>query len=370
MERTEPYWKVSPDEVRSEANVAASVDSTAQGFVLLKNERKTLPFTASKSVAVIGPHAGSRQGLLGNYIGQICPGLDSKGAEGFGCVQSITEAVCNATAKGGKACTTSPGAPSVGEQTPDTGMIASAVKVASEADQIVLVLGIGSSIEAESKDRKNTSLPGAQIALWKAIAAEANKTSAELVVVLINGGVLDIEEMVAEDAIGSIVEAWYPGFFGAGALASTVFGEENRFGKLPVTIYDKGFDMDVLDFCMSCGLGRTYKYYQGTPVFPMGFGLSCEWLFGVRSVVSIEWPLAASLVASLPRSFSLFPSLSLSLPPSLLPSFPPSLPLSHLLSFPPCSPHSSTPPAYQTPRSPSRPRQSNLPPQTPASRSP
>ena len=50
----------------------------------------------------------------------------------------------------------------------------------------------------------------AQIALWKAVAASANKTSAELAVVLINGGVLDIEELVAEESVGAIVEAWYP----------------------------------------------------------------------------------------------------------------------------------------------------------------
>ena len=44
-----------------------------------------------------------------------------------------------------------------------------------------------------------------------------------------------------QEKAGAIVEAWYPGFFGARAIARALMGKTNRWGKLPVTIYDETF---------------------------------------------------------------------------------------------------------------------------------
>jgi len=43
------------------------------------------------------------------------------------------------------------------------------------------------------------------------------------------------------------VEAWNPGVRGAPALAKSLFGEPgyNRWGKLPVTVYDSTFSDSV-----------------------------------------------------------------------------------------------------------------------------
>merc|ERR1712039_378281 len=47
-------------------------------------------------------------------------------------------------------------------------------------------------------------------------------------------------------------------------------------GKLPVTVYPADYvnKVDLFDFDMSKAPGRTYRYYQGTPLFKFGFGLS------------------------------------------------------------------------------------------------
>ena len=51
-----------------------------------------------------------------------------------------------------------------------------------------------------------------------------------------------------------------------------LFGEYSPSGKLPVTIYSSTKDLpDFDDYSMK---NRTYRYFNGTPEFPFGFGLS------------------------------------------------------------------------------------------------
>merc|ERR1711865_80466 len=47
-------------------------------------------------------------------------------------------------------------------------------------------------------------------------------------------------------------------------------------GELPVTMYHSSYinQTDFLNMSMTNGVGRSYKYYTGTPLFPFGFGLS------------------------------------------------------------------------------------------------
>ena len=74
----------------------------------------------------------------------------------------------------------------------------------------------------------------------------------------------------------AIVEAFNPNTNGATALAKLMFGEANRWGKLPYTVYPASYarEQDPANFDMSVAPGRTYKYYTGTPLYPFGFGLS------------------------------------------------------------------------------------------------
>jgi hypothetical protein len=55
-----------------------------------------------------------------------------------------------------------------------------------------------------------------------------------------------------------------------------MFGRQNRWGKLPVTIYPASFaqESDDASFDMSLAPGRTYKYYTGAPLWPFAHGLS------------------------------------------------------------------------------------------------
>ena len=112
----------------------------------------------------------------------------------------------------------------------DPATMAKALAVAKAADVVVLALGIDKSVEHEGVDRSDITLPGMQVAFAKAVY----KLGKPVVLVLTNGGPLAIDDLV--DGAGAIVEAFNPAF-GAPMLAATLFGAENRWGKLPYTIY-------------------------------------------------------------------------------------------------------------------------------------
>jgi len=92
--------------------------------------------------------------------------------------------------------------------------------------------------------------------------------------VLVNGGVLGIDTII--NGSGAIIEAFYPSLEGARALADSLFGYQNRWGKLSVTMYPANYtsQVDLRNFDMSKPPGRTYRYYTGTPLYPFGYGLS------------------------------------------------------------------------------------------------
>jgi beta-glucosidase len=90
-----------------------------------------------------------------------------------------------------------------------------------------------------------------------------------VILVLVNGSALAVNW--AQEHVPAILEAWYPGQAGGTALAEVLFGDYNPAGRLPVTFY-KSIDQlpPFRDYQMQ---GRTYRYFQGEPLYPFGYGL-------------------------------------------------------------------------------------------------
>jgi len=145
-----------------------------------------------------------------------------------------------------------------------------ALDAVTQSDIVVLVLGIDNSIEHEGIDRTSITLPGLQESFATKVLAIGKPT----LLVLVNGGIVSIDNLVSGPQ--AIVEAFYPSVPGARALAETLFGKHNRWGKLPVTIYPANYvsQVDLFNFDMSKPPGRTYRYYTGKPLWPFGYGLS------------------------------------------------------------------------------------------------
>ncbi|GMF40088.1 unnamed protein product [Phytophthora lilii] len=257
----QPYWNVTPSDVNTAAAKELSLNATRKSLVLLQNNGSVLPLQKGIKVAVVGPHAKSKRGLLGNYLGQMCHGDYNE----VGCIQTPLEAI-NAT-NGVSNTTFAAGGDIKGNSTAG---FDEAVSVAQNADAVVLFLGIDQTVEEEVGDRNSIELPTIQKQLLERVRAVGRPT----VVVLINGGVLAAEEIIQQT--DALVEAFYPGFFGAQAMADVLFGDVNPSGKLPVTMYRSDYvdQVQMKSMDMTAYPGRTYRYFKGQPVFPFGWGLS------------------------------------------------------------------------------------------------
>jgi beta-glucosidase len=118
----------------------------------------------------------------------------------------------------------------------------------------------------EGGDRVQLEIPRVQQELLERVTA-ANK---RVVLVLLNGSAVAVNW--ARDHVPAIVEAWYPGQAGGTALADVLFGGFNPSGRLPVTFYRSASQLPPFtDYSMK---GRTYRFFEGEPLYPFGYGLS------------------------------------------------------------------------------------------------
>jgi beta-glucosidase len=154
--------------------------------------------------------------------------------------------------------------------------IPTAIALAKDADAVVAVVGITSQLEGEEMkvdvpgfkggDRTSLDLPKEEEDLLEAMKA----TGKPLVVVLMNGSALSVNW--ANENANAIVDAWYSGEEGGTAVAETLAGLNNPAGRLPVTFYKSVDQLPAFeDYSMK---NRTYRYFQGQPLYPFGYGLS------------------------------------------------------------------------------------------------
>jgi beta-glucosidase len=151
-----------------------------------------------------------------------------------------------------------------------------AIAAAKNADVVIAVLGITSQLEGEEMpvtedgfkggDRTSLDLPKPEQQLLEALAA----TGKPVVLVLANGSALSVNW--ANEHVNAILESWYSGEEGGAAVAETISGKNNPAGRLPVTFYTGVGQLPPFeDYSMN---GRTYRYFDGQPLFPFGYGLS------------------------------------------------------------------------------------------------
>jgi beta-glucosidase len=151
-----------------------------------------------------------------------------------------------------------------------------AIAAAKDADVVIAVVGITSRLESEEApvdqpgffggDRTNLKIPHPEEALVRAVAA----TGKPLVVVLMNGSCLAAKW--EKQHASAILEAWYSGEEGGAAIADTLSGKNDPGGRLPVTFYQSVHQLPPFeDYSMG---NRTYRYFNGEPLWPFGYGLS------------------------------------------------------------------------------------------------
>ena len=263
-----PFARIPISENDTPAHAALALRVATESLVLLKNDG-LLPLNAAKlkRIAVIGTNANSVPVLLGNYSGTpshpvtILEGIRQAGG-------TATEVVY------------APGCPLAlpgdSNSTPGTVDFSAALAAAKSADVIIYVGGISPQLEGEEMkvnmdgfrggDRTRIELPEVQNHLLRVLHA----TGKPVVFVNCSGSAIAMP-WAAED-LPAILQAWYPGEQGGRAVADVIFGKANPAGCLPVTFYRSTGDLPAFDdYSMS---NRTYRFFNGTPLFAFGHGLS------------------------------------------------------------------------------------------------
>ncbi len=263
--------------VRSVEHKELAREVARQGTVLLKNEG-ILPLSKQvKHIAVIGPNADVMYNQLGDYTApqdrkQIVTVLD-------GIRRVVAPSTKVSYVKG---C-------AVRESS--TADIPAAVKVAAQADVVVLVVGGSSArdfktqyiatgaatVSAEDEqgvsdmdcgegfDRSTLRLLGEQENLLNALAA----LSKPLVVVYMQGRPLNMN--LASEKAQALLTCWYPGEQGGAAVADVLFGNYNPSGRLPVSVPRHEGQLPVY---YSQEGEKSYMDGEGTPLYAFGYGLS------------------------------------------------------------------------------------------------
>lgn len=167
-----------------------------------------------------------------------------------------------------------------------------AVKAAAEADLVIYSGGTHHGYDREAigwgdvptADIPDLELPNGQAELISAIAAVNPNT----VVTLINGSVVNVEPWI--DAVGALLETWYPGMEGGRATVRVLFGEAEPEGRLCCTWAKKlndyachgngcypgvrGDENPRTEYKEGLFIG--YRHFEKNgivPRFPFGFGL-------------------------------------------------------------------------------------------------
>ncbi len=234
--------------------------------VLLKNDG-ALPLAEGISkIALIGPFADSKQ-IKGFWA---CHGTDED------CVsvkEGVSRLLPNAQILVAKGCSAECGATS-------REGFDEALRIAKQADAVVLCLGELQGDSGEGNSRADIELGEAQNALAREISAVNSNT----VAVIFNGRPLVLTEL--NKNVRAILDVFFPGSEGGTAVANLLFGRANPSGKVTMTFPQKtgqcpiyynhpttGKPKRVADN-MRQEYSSTYIDCGNLPLYPFGYGLS------------------------------------------------------------------------------------------------
>ncbi|MFI1979709.1 glycoside hydrolase family 3 C-terminal domain-containing protein [Streptomyces wedmorensis] len=142
-------------------------------------------------------------------------------------------------------------------------------RAAAAADVVVVVAGNDPHLNGrETEDRTTLALPAHQDRLWRAAHAANPRT----VLVLSSAYPYAVPEAAA--TLPALLWTAHGGQAAGTALARVLAGDVSPAGRLPQTWYASDDDLpDMLDYDVIGGR-QTYLYFDGTPLFPFGHGLT------------------------------------------------------------------------------------------------
>lgn len=259
---TKAALDAAPREFDAAAHHALARRAAEESLVLLKNEGALLPLAAGTKVAVIGDFAKNPR-----YQGAGSSMVNSTQVDVL--LDKLIDSELNVIGyqqgfdRHGK---------------PDAALQKSACELATQADTVILCMGLDEIAESEGLDRSNLRLAQNQVDLLQAVAA----VNPKIVVVLYSGSVVQTPWL---DNCQALLYAALGGQAGAGAVADALTGKVNPCGKLAETWPLAYADIpSAADFATRRktveyreGLYIGYRYFttaEKAVRFPFGYGMS------------------------------------------------------------------------------------------------
>lgn len=243
-------------------NRAIAKQAAEEAILLLKNTNSVLPLSKDKKIALIGLYANSKADMFDFWVGQgnsndavsVYEGLKSK-------MSNLT--FCNGYNP---------------DNSTSENLIDEAIKNASQADVVVVNIGISGKMAGEDRALSNPTISKGQIELLTAL----QKTGKPIVALVSSGRPLILSE--AEPLTDALVQCWILGTEHGNAIASMLLGEYNPSAKTVVSfpyavgqipIYYNHFNTGRPT--ETDGFGNWFSRYrdvQSEPLYPFGYGLS------------------------------------------------------------------------------------------------
>ena len=148
------------------------------------------------------------------------------------------------------------------------------LSAARKSDVAIVFVGTDENTATEEADRLTLNLPGNQVKLIQAVAAENRNT----IVVMQTLGCVEVEDFKNLENIPGILWTGYNGQAQGAAIPMVLFGDVTPGGKLNATWYKSVKDLPpITDYTLRAGNGkpgRTLWYFTKPVSYEFGYGLS------------------------------------------------------------------------------------------------
>ncbi|XP_052812007.1 uncharacterized protein LOC128239425 [Mya arenaria] len=252
-----PYLRYNLSLVQSDEHRALAVKAAMQTIVLLKNTNGLLPIKKHfNTIAVIGPMADNLVQQYGSYAADVSAKYARSPLAGL---RPMADTVNFAAGCNDNKC--------ANYSAPDV------QKAMKGAQLVVICLGTGWLVEGEGNDRADMNLPGNQSKL----ITDAIKYGggSPILLLVFSGGPLNISAADREPRVSAIVQCFFPAQATGDAIYNVITmatKDASPAARLPYTWYDTADQIpSMTNYSMT---GRTYRYFQGAPLYPFGYGLS------------------------------------------------------------------------------------------------